>query len=120
MGKSIVYNKSFGFAIKIVEVYKYLSIEKREFVMSKQLLKCGTSIGANVAEAAKGQSGKDFVSKMSIALKEANECLYWIELLSATGFLTEDKVSNLSDECDEIIKILSSIILSMKEKASRV
>lgn len=118
MGKSIIYNKSFGFAIKIVETYKFLNSEKHEFVMSKQLLKCGTSIGANVSEAAKGQSDKDFVSKMSIALKEANECLFWIDLLSATDFLPKERVNELSEDCNEILKILSSIILTMKKKIS--
>ncbi len=118
MGKSIIYNKSFGFAIKIVETYKYLNNEKHEFVMSKQLLKCGTSIGANVSEASKGQSDKDFVSKMSIALKEANECLFWIDLLSATYFLTSEKADELSVDCKEILKILSSIILTMKNRIS--
>ena len=78
---NVIVNKSFDFAVRIVQLYKHLSDDKRKFVLSKQLIRCGTSIGANVSEAIRGQSDADFVSKLSIALKEANETAYWLKLL---------------------------------------
>ncbi|MDU4660365.1 MAG: four helix bundle protein, partial [Clostridium butyricum] len=81
MSSSIIKDKSFNFALEIIDIYKYLTITKKEFILSKQLLRSGTSIGANIKEALKGQSRKDFLSKMSIALKEAEETEYWIQLL---------------------------------------
>lgn len=87
----IVLVKSFQFAIRIVNLYKRLQSERREFIMSKQLIRCGTSIGANAKEGSRAQSRADFYSKMSIALKEASETEYWIELLAATGYLSDDE-----------------------------
>ena len=87
--ENIVKDKSLSFAIRIVNLYKYLVAEKRETVMSKQLLRCGTSIGANIREAEQAQSRADFLSKQNIALKEANETEYWLELLMRTGFITQ-------------------------------
>ena len=92
---SIVRQKTFDFAIRIVKLYKYITTEKKEYVLSKQLLRSGTSIGANVNEALYGQSKKDFISKLHISLKEASETQYWLELLNATGYLDEKNI-NLS------------------------
>ena len=115
--KNIILNKSFDFAIRIVNLYKYLCDEKKEYILSKQLLRSGTSIGANVKESQAGQSKNDFISKMSIASKEARESKYWIELLIKTQYLDdrEQYVSSLVDEIDEINKILTSIVKSSKE-----
>ena len=115
--KNIILNKSFDFAIRIVNLYKYLCDEKKEYILSKQLLRSGTSIGANVNESQAGQSKNDFISKMSIASKEARESKYWIELLIKTQYLDdrEQYVSSLVDEIDEINKLLTSIVKSSKE-----
>lgn len=96
--KSIIEEKSFDFAVRIINLYRHLTADKKEFVLSKQLLRSGTSIGANVAEGERGQTKPDFNSKMNIALKEANETYYWLRLLYKTDFLTEKelKVLNLT------------------------
>ena len=104
------------FAIRIVRCYKYLANEKHEFVLSKQLLRSGTSIGANVKEALRGQSRPDFTSKMCISLKEASECEYWIELLKNTDYLPEDSAQSLLEDCQELIRILTSIVKSANNK----
>ena len=101
--------KSFDFAVRIVNLYKYLTSEKKEYVLSNQLLKSGTSIGANVAEAERGQSRPDFNSKMNNALKEANESFYWLRLLYRTEYLSEKEFSSLENDVNEIISILVSI-----------
>lgn len=106
---SIIENKSFEFAIRIVNLYKHLITEKKEYVMSKQLLKSGTSIGANVSEGEQGQSKADFHSKMCIALKEANETYYWLRLLFATEYLTEREYLSIEIDIKEIIALLTSI-----------
>ena len=111
---NIIEEKSFAFAIRIVNLYKHLNEAKKEFVLSKQLLRSGTSIGANVAEAEQAQSTPDFVSKMSIALKEASETKYWIRLLASTCYLTEAETVSILNDCVEIEKILVSIIKSSK------
>lgn len=98
--------KTISFAIRIVKCYQYLQNEKKEFVMSKQLLRCGTSIGANVHEAIYGQSRADFASKLNISLKEASETSYWIVILSRTGFLDEILYKSIKYDLDEIIRIL--------------
>ena len=116
MGDSIIYRKAYSFALEIVKLYKYLSTEKREFVLSKQLLKSGTSIGANINEAISSESKKDFVHKLGIALKEARKTLYWLNLLKDSGFITVEQFTGLNNECNSIIKILSSIILTTKSK----
>ena len=112
--ENVIEIKSFDFAVRIVNLYKYLTNEKKEFVLSKQLLRSGTSIGANVAEAEQAQSTPDFVSKMSIALKEASETKYWIRLLASTSYLTEAETVSILNDCVEIEKILVSIIKSSK------
>ena len=115
MQKSIIENKSFDFAIRIVKLYQYLCEDKKEYVLSKQLLRSGTSIGANVSEAQRGQSKPDFYAKIAIALKEANETLYWIQLLHATEYLNDKEYSSLNHDINEIISILVAICNS-KEK----
>ena len=109
MNENAIETKSFEFAVRIVNLYKHLTEEKREFVMSKQILKSGTSIGANIAEAQRGQSKPDFNAKMNIALKEANESYYWIRLLYATEYITEKEFFSIETDIKEIIAILTSI-----------
>lgn len=110
MKKSTVKEKSFNFAIRIVKLYKYLMEEKKEFVLSKQILKSGTSIGANINEAQQGQSKKDFLMKMNISLKECTETKYWIELLSATEYINQEQKESIIKDCIEIEKMLTSIV----------
>jgi four helix bundle protein len=111
--------KSFAFAVKIVNLYKYLCNEKKEFVLSKQLLRSGTAIGALVREAEQAESKPDFVHKMAIALKEANETEYWILLLCETGYLTTNKAESFINDNKELLKLLTSIINSTKQGMGR-
>ena len=113
--ENVIEIKSFDFAVRIVNLYKYLTAIKKEYVLSKQLLRSGTSVGANVAEAEQAQSRPDFVSKMNIALKETSETKYWIKLLKATDFLSEKESSSLLSDCVELEKLLVSIIKSSKQ-----
>ncbi|GIV29510.1 MAG: hypothetical protein KatS3mg028_0576 [Bacteroidia bacterium] len=113
---NIIRDKSFAFAVRIVNLYKFLTGEKKEYVLSKQLLRSGTSIGANVEESAGGQSEKDFLSKLSIAYKEARETCYWLKLLYATGYLSENQYTSLIADADELCKILGKIQTTMKKK----
>ncbi|ARV06445.1 four helix bundle protein [Polaribacter sp. SA4-10] len=106
---NIIQIKSYDFAVRVVKLYKHLSQEKKEFVLSKQLLRSGTSIGANVEEAIGGQSRKDFFAKLTIAYKEARESHYWIRLLKDTDFLTEKESVSLLKDIEEILKIIGSI-----------
>lgn len=115
---NIIQQKSFAFAIRIVNLYKFLISEKKEFVLSKQLLRSGTSIGANVEEAIGGQSEKDFLSKISIAYKEARESMYWLKLLRATDYLTEEQSKSLLNDAEEICKILGKIQITFKTRNS--
>jgi four helix bundle protein len=112
--KNIIKDKSFQFSIKIVEIYKFLTIESKEFVMSKQLLRAGTSNGANVREAEHAESKADFTHKMSISLKEANETEYWLDLLKETGYLRVSQYENMKNEINELLRILISIVKSSK------
>ncbi len=114
MGKSIIQTKSYRFAIRIVNLYKYLISEKKEFVLSKQLLRSGTAIGALVCEGKFAQSKADFINKLSIALKEANETLYWLELLRDTEYLTLEVFQSIYPDAEEQVKILASIIKTSK------
>ena len=107
---NVVAERSMEFAVRIVRLYKYLREEKQEFVLSKQLLRSGTSIGANIQEALRGQSRKDFVSKMNIALKEVAETEYWIELLHRTDYINKVEFDSIFKDCKEITKILMSIV----------
>lgn len=104
-----IVHKSKAFAIRIIETYRNLTENKREFVLSRQLLRSGTSIGANVREAMRGQSSPDFYAKLTISLKEADETAYWLELLSESGYLDRDEFNSIYKDCDEIIRILVSI-----------
>ncbi|MEO7924944.1 MAG: four helix bundle protein [Chitinophagaceae bacterium] len=113
---SIISRKAYSFALEIVKCYKRLTDSKKEFVLSKQLLRADTSIGANVNEAISGQSKRDFVHKLNIALKEARETLYWLTLLYDSDYISKEEFLSLSTSCDEIIKILSSIILTTKQR----
>jgi four helix bundle protein len=106
---NIIQIKSYNFAVRVVKLYKHLSEEKKEFILSKQLLRSGTSIGANVEEAIGGQSRKDFFAKLTIAYKEARESHYWIRLLKDTDFLTEKESESLLADIEEILKIIGSI-----------
>ena len=115
MDRNAIEETSFRLAIRIVNLRKYLVEAKREFVLSKQLLRSGTSIGANVAEAKQAQSRSDFISKLSIALKEATETKYWIRLLYATEYLTQEEYSSIYDDCTEVEKLLVSILKSLKK-----
>lgn len=104
--------KSKAFAIGCIRLYQYLTENKKEFVMCKQLLRSGTSIGANVKEALRGQSKADFGTKMNIALKEACESEYWLELLIETDYITQESFNSMTDDCKEIIRLLTAIVKS--------
>ena len=109
----IVKNKSFDFALRIVKIYQYL-IEKKEFVLSKQLLRSGTSIGALIRESEHAESKADFVHKLSIALKETNESKYWIELLYKSNYVDTKSFESIQTDIDELLKLLTSIIKTSK------
>ncbi len=115
---NIIQQKSFAFAVRVVNLYKYLTVEKKEFVLSKQLLRSGTSIGANVEESIGGQSDRDFLSKLSIAYKEARESMYWLKLLQATNYLTNEEANSLLNDVEEICKILGKIQIIIKKRNS--
>ena len=119
--RNTIYVKSFAFAKRIVNLYRFLCERHKEYNLSKQLLRCGTSIGANVNEAIAAQSKKDFIAKMSIASKEARETAYWISLLTETHFLDKnDKhVISLQQEIEEIIKILTAIVKTSQENLKK-
>lgn len=114
--ENIIRDKSYDFALKIVKLYKFLIENKKEFVLSKQLLRSGTSIGANVRESECAQSNADFIHKLSIALKEANETEYWIDLLHYADCLTKNEFLDLKKDIDKILRLLIAIIKTMKEK----
>ena len=114
MKENIVKNKSFAFAIRIVKVYQFLVENKKEYVLSKQLLRSGTSVGAMVREAEHAESKADFKHKMAIAQKEINETLYWLELLSETNYLSNEQFKSINTDAVEIIKLITSIIKSAK------
>jgi len=114
MKDSITKVKSKTFAVRIVKLYKYLQDEKKEFVISKQVLRSGTSIGANVHEAFFGQSPKDFISKMQIALKEASETEYWIDLLTETNYISENESKSILNDCQELARLLHATVKTSK------
>jgi len=107
---NLIADKSKAFAIRIIRLFQYLQAENKEFVMAKQFLRSGTSIGANVRESVYAQSDKDFRSKLKIALKESNETSYWLELLVSTEYLTKQEFESIYSDCIEIINILTTII----------
>jgi four helix bundle protein len=112
--QNVLKDKSYGFALRIIKLYKYLSVELREYVLSKQVLRCGTSVGANVAEANQAQSKPDFISKLSIALKEAVESEYWICLLRDSDYITRQQAESLIADCQELQRILTAAIKTSK------
>ena len=112
---SPIQTKSRDFAIRIINCYKFLTEQKHEQVMSKQLLRCGTSIGANTRESKNAQSRMDFLNKLNIALKEADETEYWLDLLHETDYLDDDQYASINGDCAELIKLLTSIIKKLKE-----
>lgn len=114
--ENILRTKSFAFAVRIVKLYKYLSEKKKEFVLSKQILRSGTSVGANIREANNGESKADFIHKLSIALKEIDETIYWLELLRETSYLSEKEFDSIYFESIEIIKLLKRSIITAKSK----
>ncbi len=116
MKKNIIKDKSFEFALKVVKLNKLLVNEKKEYVLSKQILRSGTAIGAMVRESEHAESKADFINKLSIALKEANETEYWLELLYKSDYIGEDKFNSLSNDISEILRLLISIIRSSKAK----
>ena len=114
MGQNIVKNKSFSFAVRIVRLYQFLVENKKEYVLSKQLLRSGTSVGAMIREAEHAETKADFKHKMAIAQREINETIYWLELLKETEYLTVTQFESINDDAIEIIKLLTSIIKSTK------
>ena len=116
MSESIILGKSKAFAIRIINMYKHLTSTYKEFVLTKQVLRSGTSIGANVKEALQGQSKADFISKLNISLKEASETEYWLELLNKTDYISDKEFASIHKDCEELIKLLTSIIKTSKIK----
>ena len=115
MSKNVIQTKSKDFAIRIINCYKFLVKEKGEKILSKQLLRSGTSIGANSRESKNAQSRMDFLNKLNVALKEADETDYWLDLLHTTGYLDDNQYESLVNDCKELIAILVAIIKTMKE-----
>ena len=114
--KNVIQEKSFAFALRIIRLYKYLQNQHKEFVLSRQILRSGTSIGANVREAQNAESIADFIHKLGIAQKEADETMYWLELLEKSDYLKEDEVQSIHTDCNELLKILRSIIITTRQK----
>ena len=112
----VLQTKSYKFALRIIKLYRYLIDERKEFVLSKQILRCGTSIGANIEEAQGGQSEKDFLSKISIAYKEARETHYWLRLLSDSNYLSKEQIKDLLKNCEELLKIMGEIQVTIRKK----
>lgn len=115
MSKNIIKDKSFKFAVRVVNLYKMLSNERKEYVMSKQLMRSGTSVGANIREAQNGESKADFIHKLGIAQKEADETLYWLELLKETKYLKNEEFESMRHDGAELLKILRTIIINAKK-----
>ena len=119
MGDNVIKNKSFNFALRVVKLYQFLNQEKKEYVLSKQLLRSGTAIGALFHEAEQAESKLDFIHKLAIAQKEANETDYWLELLFHSGYLNETQFQSLKNDIVEINKILASIIITTKQRIGK-
>ncbi|MGD9590018.1 MAG: four helix bundle protein [Pyrinomonadaceae bacterium] len=113
-GQDVLADKTYAFARRAIKLYRHLLVEHKEYVLSKQILRCGTSIGANVAEANQAQSKPDFVSKLSIGLKEAVETNYWLRLLRDEQFITAKQAGSMISDCEEIIRILTASIKTAK------
>ena len=110
--------KSYAFSLRTVKCYEYLKENKHEYILSKQMVRSGTSIGANIRESEHAESKQDFIHKLSISLKEANETAYWLELLNDAGFLEEEHFKSIYIDCEELLKLLTSIIKSTKANIS--
>jgi four helix bundle protein len=119
-GENILKQRSFRFSLKIIEVYKFLTLEQKEFVLSKQLIRSGTSVGANIREAQNAQSKNDFIHKLSISQKECDEALYWLELLHQSGYINSELFAETHKEADEILKMLKSAIVTSKNGVKKV
>ncbi len=117
--KGNIKDKSLQFAIRIVNLYKYLINEKNEFIISKQILRSGTSIGANCREGDYAESKIDFIHKFTIAQKECNETIYWLELLFSTNYISEKEFKSINNDAIEIMKLLTSIIISAKKSITK-
>lgn len=111
-----IVDRSFQFAVRIVKLYKHLCSEQKEYTLSKQLLRSGTSIGANIAESQQAQSNADFISKLSIALKETTETKYWLRLMQATDYLTEKQAASMLTDCSELEALLVAILRRLRAK----
>ena len=118
MKDNIVQHKSYAFALRIIKLYKYLCNEDNEYVLSKQILRSGTSIGANIEEAIGGQSKKDFLSKLSIAYKKTRETHYWLRLLHDSDYISTKAFESIMLECDELLKLIGSIQKTTKNRNS--
>lgn len=118
MRDNIIQDKSFNFAIRIVNLYKHLTENKNEYTLSKQLLRCGTSIGANIEEGLGGQSKKDFIAKLSIAYKESREADYWLRILKESKYISENEFNSIYPNVEELQKILTSILKTSKKNNS--
>ena len=116
MKENVIQQKSFVFAIRIINLYKYLTGKKKEFVLSKQILRSGTSIGANIEESIGGRSDKEFLFKLEISYKEARETIYWLKLLKETEYISNSEFESIHVEAEEICKILAKIIITLKGK----
>ena len=114
--ENVLLAKSYDFAIRIVNLYKFLHQEKKDFIISKRIFHSGTSIGANAEEAIGGQSEKDFIAKLQIAYKEARETHYWLKILRDTNYLSQEQAALLLSDCEELLKIIGSIVKTMKNK----
>jgi four helix bundle protein len=119
MKQSIVKEKSFEFAIRVVKMYQFLHDDKKEYVMSKQVLRAGTSIGANIREALNAESTADFIHKLAIAQKETGETLYWLELLHATNYLDKTSFDSIYNQAEELYKIIIKIIVTTRQKIKK-
>jgi four helix bundle protein len=115
---NVIVEKTYKFAIRIIHLYQYLKEEKKEYVISKQVLRCGTSIGANIEEAIGAQSDRDFFAKISISYKEARETKYWIRLLRDTDYISSNQAESLINDCEELLKIIGSIRKFLLSKMS--
>ncbi len=113
--ENVIKDKSYSFALRIIKLYKFMLSEHKEYVLSKQILRSGTSIGSNVEEAIGGQSKKDFRAKINISYKEARETHFWIRLLRDSDYITDPLAGSLLDECQELKKILASILISVNQ-----
>jgi four helix bundle protein len=116
MKENILKTKSFDFAVRIVKLYKFLKKEHNEFILSQQIVRSGTAIGALIREAEHGESMKDFIHKLNIGLKEANECKYWLDLLLATEFITKKMFDSMNKDCEELLKLLTASVKTSKSR----